>query len=165
VVPAASIHPALNGAAAFRLREEFYHDLTFPAEAPAADPSWTPLLTAPDLPALGAPARLRVLLLAGNAAPRLGTTGRPPVFHAVFHRYLVLRSGWEWEVPDLPRDFAVGSIMADFAAAMRWLHQGRVCVEGLATTELPADGQRVWQDLLHQRHPAPTVVFDWRAYA
>jgi len=40
-------HPALNGIAPFTLREEFYHDLTFPV----ADPAWTPLLSVPSLPA------------------------------------------------------------------------------------------------------------------
>ena len=82
------------------------------------------------------------------------------VLHAVFHRYVVLRSGWEWEVPRHARDFIVGSIHGDLAGALRWLKQGRVKVEGLASRVKPAQAQEVWQDLLNQRG-APTAVFDW----
>jgi threonine dehydrogenase-like Zn-dependent dehydrogenase len=84
------------------------------------------------------------------------------LLHAVFHRYVVLRSGWEWEVPLHPRDFACGSIVANWAAGLRWLADRRVRVEGLASTVSPKEAQRVWQDLVHQRG-TPTVVFDWNA--
>lgn len=83
------------------------------------------------------------------------------VLHAVFHRYVVLRSGWEWEVPRQARDFTVGSIQADLAGALRWLREGRVKVDGLAVRARPAEAQQVWQDLLHQRGTCPTAVFDW----
>jgi threonine dehydrogenase-like Zn-dependent dehydrogenase len=84
------------------------------------------------------------------------------LLHAVFHRYVVVRSGWEWEVPTLPREFACGSIVANWAAGLRWLADGRVRVDGLAARVRPQDAQRVWQDLLHKRG-TPTVVFDWTA--
>jgi NADPH:quinone reductase-like Zn-dependent oxidoreductase len=83
------------------------------------------------------------------------------LLHAVFHRYIVLRSGWEWEVPHQPRDFAVGSIAANYAGALDWLKDGKVRVAGLGQRVAPADCQAVWQDLLHQRGPCPTAVFDW----
>jgi threonine dehydrogenase-like Zn-dependent dehydrogenase len=84
------------------------------------------------------------------------------LLHAVFHRYVVVRSGWEWEVPMHPREFACGSIIANWAAGLRWLADRRVRVDGMATVVSPKDAQRVWQDLLHQRG-SPTVVFDWNA--
>jgi threonine dehydrogenase-like Zn-dependent dehydrogenase len=85
------------------------------------------------------------------------------LLNIIFHRYVVLRSGWEWEVPTQAREFAVGSIFANFAAALRWLESGRIRTEGLATVAHPAEAQRVWQDLLHQRGAAPTAIFDWQA--
>ncbi len=83
------------------------------------------------------------------------------LLHAIFHRYVVVRSGWEWEVPGHARDFTVGSINANLTGALDWLADGRVRVDGLATVHRPADAQQVWQDLRHQRG-APTAIFDWQ---
>lgn len=83
------------------------------------------------------------------------------VLNLVFHRYLILRSGWEWEIPTQPRDFTVGSIMGNLAGALDWLAQGRIRVDGLFATHAPADCQAAYQDLLHQRG-LPARVFDWR---
>jgi threonine dehydrogenase-like Zn-dependent dehydrogenase len=83
------------------------------------------------------------------------------LLHAVFHRYVVLRSGWEWEVPHQPREFTTGSINGNLTGALTWLGQGRVRVDGLYQRIQPADAQSAWQDLLHQRGEFLTVVFDW----
>ncbi|MCX5658465.1 MAG: zinc-binding alcohol dehydrogenase [Planctomycetota bacterium] len=83
------------------------------------------------------------------------------ILHAVFHRYVTLRSGLEWEVPLHPTDFKVGNIMGDIAGAMDWLAQGRVKVDGLYELMKPTDCQAAYQNLLHQRGPGLSVVFDW----
>lgn len=83
------------------------------------------------------------------------------VLHAVFHKYAVLRSGWEWEVPQHPTDFRNGAIFDNFAGALRWLAEGRVKVNGLYALASPADCQSVYQDLLHQRGDKIVTVFDW----
>jgi threonine dehydrogenase-like Zn-dependent dehydrogenase len=83
------------------------------------------------------------------------------LLHAVFHRYVVLRSGWEWEVPGRRREFDRGSIMENFAAALDWLVRGRVSVAALYALADPADCQKVYQSLLHRTSKAPAVVFDW----
>ena len=83
------------------------------------------------------------------------------LLHAVFHRYVVLRSGWEWEVPHFPTDFRTGSLYGSFAAALRWLAEGRIRVDGLYATASPRDAQRVYQSLLHRDWPALAAVFDW----
>lgn len=83
------------------------------------------------------------------------------LLHAVFHRYVVLRSGWEWELPIHPTDFKVGSIMGDIAGALDWLARGRIKVDGLYELMKPADCQTAYQNLLHQRGSALSVVFDW----
>lgn len=79
----------------------------------------------------------------------------------IYRRYVRLRSGWEWELPRHPAGFRKGSIFGNLAGALRWLAQGRVDVAGLYEMALPADCQRVYQDLLHRRSSALTVAFDW----
>jgi len=84
------------------------------------------------------------------------------ITHAVFHRFVTLRSGWEWELPLQQTNFARGSIFANFASALSWLAQGRVRVEGLGYLALPQDAQAVYTELLERRSPAPAALFDWR---
>jgi len=82
---------------------------------------------------------------------------------AIFHKYAVVRSGWEWEVPRQPTDFRAGSLVGQFAAALRWLAEGHVRVEGLAATRPPREAQQAYQHLLQRRGGALSVVFDWTA--
>jgi len=84
------------------------------------------------------------------------------VLHAVFHRYAVLRSGWEWEAPLQPADFSFNSIPANFAAALEWLKEGSIKVDNLAATYPPTAAQEVYQGLLAQSLPTPGAIFDWR---
>jgi len=84
------------------------------------------------------------------------------LLHAVFHHYVVLRSGWEWELPLHPAEFRTGSIYDSLAAALRWLAEGRVLVAGLAQIVSPHDCQAAYQDLLHGRASRLAMVFDWR---
>jgi threonine dehydrogenase-like Zn-dependent dehydrogenase len=84
------------------------------------------------------------------------------VLHTVFYRYVVLRSGWEWQVPQQATDFRPGSLFGNFAAALTWLREGRVRTEGLAELRSPRDPQSVYEDLLHKRCRALTFLLDWR---
>jgi threonine dehydrogenase-like Zn-dependent dehydrogenase len=79
----------------------------------------------------------------------------------VFHRYVVLRSGWEWELPLQPAEFRRGSISGSVAAALCWLAEGRVQVGGLASLLPPSQAQQAYQDLLHQRAGRLSVILDW----
>jgi threonine dehydrogenase-like Zn-dependent dehydrogenase len=83
------------------------------------------------------------------------------LLHLVFHRYAALRSGWEWEVPLHETDFRAGSLYANFAAALNWLAEGSVKVEGLYQLVPPDDAQRAYQDLLNQRCERLGILFDW----
>ena len=87
------------------------------------------------------------------------------VFDAIFFKYAVVRSGWEWEVPQQPMDFRKNSMFSQFAAALRWLAEGRVRVDGLAASVLPKDAQMVFQALLHRRCEGLSFVFDWTMLA
>jgi len=84
------------------------------------------------------------------------------LLHAVFHKYVVLRSGWEWEVPVQPRDFAGNSIIENYAAGMEWIASGRIQTGSLGATYAPARAQEVYNGLLEQTLPCPAAIFDWR---
>lgn len=83
------------------------------------------------------------------------------LLHAIFHQYAIVRSGWEWELPLQPQEFRRGSIYGNFAAAMAWLAEGRVNVDGLYGVVSPRECQEAYQDLLHHRGRVLTHVFDW----
>ena len=48
------------------------------------------------------------------------------VLSEVFHRYVVLRSGWEWEIPRHAADFRPHGIYGNFRTALRWLSESLV---------------------------------------
>jgi threonine dehydrogenase-like Zn-dependent dehydrogenase len=79
----------------------------------------------------------------------------------VFHKYAVLRSGWEWELPLHATDFRVGSIYGNLAGAMQWLADDRLAVDGLYTCTSPSDAQQAYQALLHNKAPRLGIMFDW----
>lgn len=79
----------------------------------------------------------------------------------VFHNYVTIRSGWEWELPHQETDFGRGSIFGNYAAALQWLAQGRVKVDGIFVKTSPREAQKAYQDLFHKRAERLAVVFDW----
>lgn len=83
------------------------------------------------------------------------------ILHAVFHKYVILRSGWEWELPLHASEFRPNSIHGNYVGALRWLAEGRVRVEELSVTLPPSKAQQAYQDLLHNRCERLTVLFDW----
>lgn len=83
------------------------------------------------------------------------------ILDAIFHRYAVVRSGWEWEVPRHPEAFRTGSILGNIAGAMRWLAEGRIDVSRLYETVSPRDVQQAYQRLLRKEVEGLAAVFDW----
>ena len=79
----------------------------------------------------------------------------------VFRQYVLLRSGWEWEVPYQSVDFQPHSIFSGFRTALRWLQQGKVPLDGLSTLVSPTHAQSAYQDLLHNRAKTLFTLFDW----
>jgi len=79
----------------------------------------------------------------------------------VFHRYVRLRSGWEWEIPNHEAAFRPHSVSGNFSTALQWLAQGRVSVGDTSRVWAPADAPAVYA-----RHAAGHAeelfsVFDW----
>lgn len=85
------------------------------------------------------------------------------IVHPVFHRYIHLRSGWEWQLPGQPDPFKQSSIWENMNGALRWLAEGRVQVSNLYSLASPRDAQVVYQGLLHNTWPSLAAVFDWTA--
>lgn len=83
------------------------------------------------------------------------------VLSLVFFRYIVLRSGWEWELPIHASEFRPHSNFSGFATALRWLAEGRIAVDGLITIVNPRDAQSAYQDLLRHKRGELFTVFDW----
>jgi threonine dehydrogenase-like Zn-dependent dehydrogenase len=79
----------------------------------------------------------------------------------VFHKYVVLRTGWEWELPRQSSEFTPHSIASGLKTAVKWLKEDRFSVEGLIELVDPNNPQPVYQDLLQRRLKALFNVFDW----
>lgn len=84
------------------------------------------------------------------------------LLHIIFHRYAVVRSGWEWEIPSLPQSFAGASILQHANAALKWLAEGHLSVVGLADLYSPRDAASVYDGLRNHSLPTPAALFDWR---
>ncbi len=92
-------------------------------------------------------------------APRTSLLAQQ-VFHSVFHNYVNLRTGWEW---NMPADPAIHSHRYHIETALRWLAEGRLKVgPGAFRRTPPTDPQKHYQDILHGRLDELTVLFDWR---
>ena len=77
-------------------------------------------------------------------------------------RKLILRSGWEWELPHYASDFRPHSIFGGCKLALRWLAEQRIPSQGLITVHRPEDTQSVYQGLLHRKAQGLFQVFDWQ---
>jgi len=82
-------------------------------------------------------------------------------FYAIFHKYAVLRSGWEWEVPIQPAQFKGSSMMENSKGALNWLKEGSIFLEGIYDIARPADASKIYDNYLKGRAERLTTVFDW----
>ena len=95
------------------------------------------------------------------------------LMHAVFFKFAVLRSGWEWEVPVTSRDFvweelyegynnAPHSTMSALALALDWIAANRIPLDGLVTQKPSSDPQATYDALQRGEISEPFVVLNWR---
>lgn len=80
----------------------------------------------------------------------------------VFHKYVVLRSGWEWELPSQAQDFRINSTFDNLATALGWIAEGRIKVESLYKKVAPADAPHIYESLLRRTFPYLSAIFDWK---
>ena len=80
----------------------------------------------------------------------------------IFSKYLHVRSGWEWEIPTFPDNFARGSILQNFQHAMNLLVRKEINVAPLRSHLLsPEDAESGYLGLLNDKEEYYSVVFDW----
>jgi len=84
------------------------------------------------------------------------------ILHAVFHNYVTLRSGWEWEIPRKAEIYKLHSLIENYRAAIKWLYEGSVKVDTLGSCHSPSDCQRVYDQLFDHSLPTPAAILDWR---
>ncbi|GMA28952.1 hypothetical protein [Arenivirga flava] len=101
------------------------------------------------------------LVLTGTPWARRSDASAHELLHLVFHRYLHVRSGWEWQLPMQPSDFRTGSVHGNFRRAIDWLADGTVRVDGLARVVPPSGAQPAFEALAGRTASELTVVFDW----
>jgi threonine dehydrogenase-like Zn-dependent dehydrogenase len=96
------------------------------------------------------------------------------VLRAVFFGFVVLRSGWEFEIPIVSRDFvweelyegynnAPYSTMSGLAKALKWLSQGEVPLEGMIRKMNPQNPAAVYAQLVDGKVDELFIVLDWSA--
>lgn len=116
-------------------------------------------------------------ILAGARALRSGgelvLTGVPwtrtsdlPLFELatlLFHHYLTVRSGWEWQLPyaNTPPLLAEPTMHRNITNALRWLHDGSVTVAGLFEEIYVSTASDAYALLQRRESPAPTYVLRW----
>ena len=83
------------------------------------------------------------------------------LLHTVFHRYIHLRSGWEWELPRQRGEMDRASIWSNLEGALRWLDEKRINVEGIYDVCSPVQCQQAYDRLRQQGDGPLTTVFDW----
>ncbi len=106
--------------------------------------------------------RLGEVVLVGVPWRKMTDLSAFDVLHAVFHKYAVLRSGWEWQLPEHTSPFSGQSLHSNYATALEWLAEGAIPTGGLVTLNKPTDAQSVYQALLNRQMPGLFAVFDWR---
>lgn len=82
----------------------------------------------------------------------------------VFHHYVVLRSGWEWEVPIHQGHFQPRSIMGNLGLALHWLTEGFLDVRPYSRTMSPHDAQEAYDGLANRRFDELFLLFDWSRF-
>jgi threonine dehydrogenase-like Zn-dependent dehydrogenase len=80
----------------------------------------------------------------------------------LFHKFLVVRSGWEWQVPRTPGGAPHGLDMtALLCQGMSWLASGAVDITGLDTVIAPDDLPRAYETLRARQAPTLTYSIRW----
>jgi len=84
------------------------------------------------------------------------------LLQAIFSKYLHVRSGWEWEIPTLPAQFAQGSVLQNMQHAMQLMARGQLAVAPLRSHLVPpSEAAAVYKSLLEDKETYHSAVFDW----
>lgn len=120
--------------------------------------------------------RMGEVVLVGVPWRKLSDHSAHDVTHAVFFNHVLLRSGWEWELPMHSRSFqweqllegynnAPHSIFGGFDRAMRWLSEGRIPLAGLVHRATPEDPAALYAAIQAKQIAEPFILIDWETTA
>lgn len=101
------------------------------------------------------------IVLAGVPWKRQTERFAQGLLSAVFFRYAVLRSGWEWELPVFTEDFRPNSVHSNIRTALQWLAEGLFETGQHLRKVSPEQAQAVYEGLAGRRFQELFVVFDW----
>lgn len=79
----------------------------------------------------------------------------------IFHRFVSLRSGWEYQIPFDAEDFCRANTRSNLIKALDWLNTRQIRVDHLAINVSPEKGGEVYQGLSSRTWPSLSAVFDW----
>lgn len=111
---------------------------------------------------------------------RLSDIYAQELLHAVFHRIVILRSGWEHEIPLYSHEYPANTpalelvedphalynntrfdIFSGFTTALKWLEQGMIPLEGVVRTLTPEIPNELYHAILQQEFEELLLVLDW----
>jgi threonine dehydrogenase-like Zn-dependent dehydrogenase len=111
---------------------------------------------------------------------RLSEIYAQEVLHAVFMRIVLLRSGWEHEIPLYPHEYPANTpalelvedphahynnarfdIFSGFTTALKWLEQGKIPLEGVVRTLTPENPNELYHAIMQREFEEPLLVLDW----
>lgn len=102
------------------------------------------------------------LVLTGVPWARRSDAHLHDLVNVIFHRYLHVRSGWEWQVPfDTGMPAAGPSTSQNLRRALTWLADGTVAVDALSVTVRPESAIDAFDALRERSAPALTYVIRW----
>jgi len=102
------------------------------------------------------------IVLVGLQWKRDHAVSASELLQVIFTKYLHLRSGWEWELPVMPTNFARGSVYQNLRHAMHLLARGELRVGPLRSHLLPAaEAETAYRGLRDDKATYRSVVLDW----
>ncbi|UVI33805.1 zinc-binding dehydrogenase [Paenibacillus spongiae] len=145
------------------------------AEPPLDDPEWSERRAALVLECSGHEAavlsgakfaRLKgEVVLIGVPWKRRTELFAQELLSVIFFQYVVVRSGWEWEIPLHPGHFQPHSIFTDLHKGVRWLSEGLTDLSVLTRKVSPRDANQVYNDIADGKYPELFILFDWQGIA
>lgn len=80
----------------------------------------------------------------------------------VFHRYLTIRSGWEWQIPwEAAKGDSLPSMRAQLELALSWLADETVVVDDLASVISASEAPQAYDQLRRRRASRLTYLLSW----
>jgi threonine dehydrogenase-like Zn-dependent dehydrogenase len=83
------------------------------------------------------------------------------LLRTIFHRYVSVRSGWEYQIPFEANGFRGPSTRSNLVTALDWLVTDRLPVDHLAENVSPERAKEVYQGLSSRSWHTLSAVFDW----